>query len=647
MMKFCILIELSKERISFLYNRSDGVSGFVPFVEQGALPLAIYCRGNQITIGQFAVDEANNQSPNAFLDVFAKLRDGGTFLYRGEAIPSNMLLFTAIQRYLSDFFDKTLIGQVGRLEQNIATMPICFLFNADINENERLFVKDSFIKSGYANVGIRDCDQLAMRTVNAKTNNYVSVTSNGKDLFVNIYKSKGKRIDSFVIHDRGCDPRMNAAVDRLWDSIGYDNYYLNREQEQHILQQVAEDFLGSGKIELNESITFSSGHSYNVSLSLHELDQISVNDDGRVIKEVTSKLVGNGIKTSDCTVILQGKAAHNSFFSDMFRREFNIVKGIDNTMRTEMLANFLKDVKSSDYTFVDSSIEKEHLKTPSEPISVVPVSQIESVLPNRRDERDFKILCIDVDTHLRNGRITEAKIAVDRFSELMHEKKVTAFDEELNSLLTSITEHSHKSKSPMSEPEKPQVELPSTDKRVPPTKRDERDMKMLRMEVATYRNNGETKKIKVSVEEFRKKMHEKNVYAFDDELDSFLKQKIEKSKKSTPLPEVLKRPTPKPKSTLDVDEGTRLMREEKFKEARDWFRSNGRSNNVDDCTSVIKALRFLPIYESELSATASSGNKDKAKARVKDIQEIIMIYRKYNIDASKLTKLSDAYKRIK
>lgn len=641
MMKFCILIELSKERMSFLYNRSDGVSGFVPFVEQGALPLAIYCKGNQIAIGQFAVDEANNHSQNAFVDVFAKLRDGGTFSYRGEALPSNMLLFTAIQRYLSDFFDKTLIGQVGRLEQNIATMPICFLFNADINENERLFVKGSFIKSGYANVGVRDCDQLAMRTVNTKTDNYVCITSNGKDLFVNIYDCKGNRIDSFVIHDRGCDPRMNAAVDRLWDSIGYDNYYLNREQEQHILQQVAEDFLSSGKIELNDNVTFSNGYSYNVSLSLHELDQISVSDDGRVIKEVTSRLAGNGIKTSDCTVILQGKAAHNSFFSDMFKREFNIVKGIDNAMRTEMLANFLKEVKNSDYIFADVPIAKDHYKAPVEPIHVIPVVHAEPVSPSKRDERDMKMLRIDVDTHLRNGRTAEAKAAVDRFSKLMHKKDVAVFDEELNSLLTSIAEYMHVPK-----PSKPHV--PSqTDKRASPTKRDERDMKMLRMEVATYRNNGETKKIKVSVEEFRKRMHEKNVYAFDEELDSFLKQKDGGTKKNKPLKETPKPATPKFHSVLDVDEGTRLMREKKFKEAREWFRSNGRHDNVDDCTSVIRALRFVPIYESELQATVSSGNKEKAKARVKDIHEIIRIYKEYNIDASGLIELSDAYKRIK
>ena len=71
-MKFCILIELSKERISFLYNRSDSDNGFVPFEGQGSLPLAIYCDGNHMEIGQFAVNEANKKNPNAFIDVFKK-----------------------------------------------------------------------------------------------------------------------------------------------------------------------------------------------------------------------------------------------------------------------------------------------------------------------------------------------------------------------------------------------------------------------------------------------------------------------------------------------------------------------------------------------------------------------------------------------
>ena len=66
-MKFCILIEISKEKISFLYNRSDGESKFAPFVGDGsALPLAVYCYGNDIQIGQYAIDEAKNKNPNAY-----------------------------------------------------------------------------------------------------------------------------------------------------------------------------------------------------------------------------------------------------------------------------------------------------------------------------------------------------------------------------------------------------------------------------------------------------------------------------------------------------------------------------------------------------------------------------------------------------
>lgn len=350
-MKFCILIELSKEHISFLYNRDDSDNGFVSFVEQGPLPLAIYCSGNQMEVGQFAIDEANKQNPNAYTDVFSKLRDGGTFRYRGEEIPNNMLLFNAIQRYLTSFFDSTLIGQMGRLEQNVATMPICFLFHADINENERLFVKDSFLKSGFANVGLRDCDQLAMNTMRAESENYVCVTSNGQDLFVNIYNRKRKRIETLFIRNKGRDPRMDVAIEKLWDSIGYDNYYLNREQEQPILEQVAENFLGTGDYSFNESVTLSNGSPYNMTLSLHELEQFSLQDDGKTIIDVMRKLADNNISTKDCTVILQGKAAHNSFFSKMFRTEFPMVKSIDSIYRTEMLATLLEEVKVSNYQF--------------------------------------------------------------------------------------------------------------------------------------------------------------------------------------------------------------------------------------------------------------------------------------------------------
>lgn len=662
-MNFCILIELSKERISFLYSRSDSDNGFVPFVEQSPLPLAIYCSGNQMEIGQFAVDEANKHNPDATVDVFGKMRDGGTFRYRGAEIPNNMLLYNAIQHYLASFFDSTLIGQMGRLEQNVATMPICFLFNADIDENERLFVKDSFRKSGFANVGTRDFDRLVMRTSKAASAYSICVTSNGEDLFVNIYDQKEHCIESRLIRDRGRDPRMKVAIDKLWDSIGYDNYYLKIEKERPILEQVAERFLDSGNTSLNENVVLSDGNAYNVSLYLSELEQFSVRDDGKAIYDVLRSLAEKGIKTSDCTIFLQGKAAHNSFFSNMFKKEFDKVISVDNAMHADILAALLKEIESLDYKIADKeeggtvapppppppppTDSKEQSEKKPEP----PVIQ-EPVPPTLRDKHDLKVLKITIGTYIANGNIEQAKKDIQAFTQRMHDKGVIAFDTELKALSDQLpTQKVPKQPAKPSSPSKPKDVSAE-----PPTKRDERDMKMLRMEVSTYLHNGETRKIKPAVQAFRQKMHDKGIHAFDQELLTLEKgekpqqapsQAKPKAPTSSNAPTSTPKKAAKPAAKPTIDEGTKLMRAEDFKGARDWFRANGQRAKADDCTTIIHWLRFQSVYESELSVTIETKNRDKARARAKEIKGIITLYDKYGVDSSALAKLADAYKRIK
>ena len=99
------------------------------------------------------------QCPNAYTDVFQTMKTVGTYKYKGNEYHYNTLLKNAIEKYLTYFFDSVLIGQYGRLEENIASMPICFVFNSDIDENERLFVKDSFEKGGYSNIATIDYDK--------------------------------------------------------------------------------------------------------------------------------------------------------------------------------------------------------------------------------------------------------------------------------------------------------------------------------------------------------------------------------------------------------------------------------------------------------------------------------------------------------
>ena len=91
---------------------------------------------------KLAIDEAMKQNPHAYTDVFQAMKTVGTYKYKGNEYHYNTLLKNAIEKYLKHFFDSVLFGQNGRLEQNIASMPLCFVFNSDIDENERLFVRN-------------------------------------------------------------------------------------------------------------------------------------------------------------------------------------------------------------------------------------------------------------------------------------------------------------------------------------------------------------------------------------------------------------------------------------------------------------------------------------------------------------------------
>ena len=68
-MKYCLLIHISRDFISFLYNK-EGDKVFVPYGEEPIKPLAVYCQGNEISIGKFALSEAQKGNKFAHANLF-------------------------------------------------------------------------------------------------------------------------------------------------------------------------------------------------------------------------------------------------------------------------------------------------------------------------------------------------------------------------------------------------------------------------------------------------------------------------------------------------------------------------------------------------------------------------------------------------
>lgn len=644
-MNFCVLIELSKKKISFLYNRSDGENKLTPFNNDCQdLPLAIFVQGNDIKIGQYAVNEALNKNPYAYTDIFSVMKTVGTYKYRGEEFHYNTLLFNAIQKYLSYFFDSVLIGQQGRLEQNVSNMPLCFMFNSDVHENERLFVRDCFEKGGYGNVAHTDYDQLVIEASEYSTPNVICVTSDGTDLYVGIYNAeKAQHITHFIIKDRGKDPRVDATVDILWDSIGYDSYYLDADKERKILLQVAENFLSSSNVEFQERVMFTDGVSRECLVSKNQLDYIILRSDGKIISDIKNALVRNGIESKDCTVVLKGKAANNSYFDRIFKEEFQ-VKHVDDSFRSRVLKQLLDDIKESNYRFTP---ENSIVQDPP-----VPNPEISQTL-----KRTVKVKIAEIKAKLRNKDRKGAKSIADKLMTELHEQNVHDWDVEINSILANM---------PLSEEE---VVDESVSHKKCTHKEDVINTPVPKVDPKKYQREVRTTiaeiKGKIRIRDYStadsllsclgSKLHKDGVFDYDRQLEEVKKEIVI----TTPRPEVKPRVEAKVINQIDnaktktevkaankMSLAEELLTQGKFADAKRAFASDGDSKMAQVCSDFIKSKRVIEQYRMGLEAAKRNKNRTTITNALRDLEKYRKLYKDYNVEYNELEIIINNYKSI-
>ena len=645
-MNFCVLIELSKKKISFLYNRSDGENKLTPFNDEcQALPLAIFCQGNDIQIGQYAINEALNQSPYAYTDIFNVMKTVGTYKYRGEEFHYNTLLFNAIQKYLSYFFDSVLIGQQGRLEQNVSNMPLCFMFNSDVNENERLFVRDCFEKGGYGNVANTDYDQLVIEASDYSTPNVICVTSDGTDLYVGIYKTENaQHVTSLIIKDHGKDPRVDATVEKLWESIGYDSYYLDAEKERKVLLQVAENFLSSSDVEFQEKVMFTDGVSRECFVSKNQLDYIILRSDGKIISDIKNALVRHGIEIKDCAVVLKGKAANNSYFDKVFKEEFS-VKHVNDSFHSKVLKQLLADIKESNYRFTSENISGNPIVQISHPQK----PKISSTL-----KRTVKVKIADINAKIRNKDRKGAKSIADKLLAELHEQDVHDWDVEIKSIMSNM---------PLT-PEEPQQEEPANQPPETPKNKkvDKVDPKKYQREVRT--TIAEIKgKIRIKdystadslLSSLESKLHKVGVFDYDGQLEEVKKEIVI----TTPQPIVKPRSEAKAKPQIDntkvktevkaahkLSPAEKLLTQGKFADAKRAFASDGDSKMAQVCSDFIKSKRVIEQYKMGLEAAKRNKNRTTIANALRDLEKYQKLYKQYNVEYNELEIIINNYKSI-
>ena len=355
-MKYCLLIHISRDFISFLYNK-EGDKGFIPYGEEPVKPLAVYCQGNEISIGKFALSEAQKGNKHAHANLFEAISSTELIEYKGQKHDINKLLFFAMEKYVTEFFDKILMRSEGSLEDNRAHFPVVVLFNPDLRLYERDYVVKSLIGGGYGNLLPVNASVLFEKVVCSNMGvgtTPIFVGGDGYNLYCESEKAKFSEI--FTMEKVAMDPRIDRAMRIMRSDIlhhDYDEYRSDKDNDMSLLRKRATDFLNSSKKELSFSVLLSDGIIYDLFLKRSDFGMSGgISDEALVaFSKLKTLLETSGIQPSQCCIVLTDREVVNEYVENLFRHDFTNVIGINDEQRLRALQILADMVTSQGYVF--------------------------------------------------------------------------------------------------------------------------------------------------------------------------------------------------------------------------------------------------------------------------------------------------------
>lgn len=402
-----IVISISHHRISYEYWQCDGEKSLVPMPDGNwPAPLAFFCSGTGIIVGEDAARAAYTGIANAFDNYFERSTGDGFYTIGGQTKPIRYLLLDVSESIFRDFFSKVLFSSYGSLSDNRDKMPLTIVCESDIRPNESALLYRLFKNSGYNRVKVVEYGQYLNRYINTNIskkygcNIVVAAWAEDTDLTFSIFDAvncKELAIKSF--ENLGIDPRKKYVEDIIWaDLIGQDGF-LQRENEENALSAAAADILGSSRPLVEGEILLSNGYTYHYSLNRMTIDCIQ-SPEGKSIKESLEKfLADNGITDrAKALLILRGVTANNSFFEQNLCPGFPKTIKADKKLRDDVMNLFISEVIP---------------ETPTPPAPIDPPSPPKVSQEDGRKERAID----DINGLIRNGRFNEAKKEINRFAQ--------------------------------------------------------------------------------------------------------------------------------------------------------------------------------------------------------------------------------------
>ena len=626
-MNFCVAIELSKKSISFLYYRSDSAEQRFKHFEglDPVLPLAIYCRDNDMEIGKWAQNEALRGNPNAYTDVFS---NKGSYMFRGKTCSMNTLVYNAILVKLEYFFNQILLGVENQLEQNVATMPVCIVLDSDLSENEALLVTNSFLNGGFGNVGIYNYNQIVVDVSSISTPYALCMKSDGVDLNVSLYDKRGKTLGTENIKGVGADPRVSLAAKLMWESAGYSTYYFAKDVEEPYLLRAAEDFVNSGDTEFNGNIELSKGNSLGCFISRHQLDNYNYADNHLLRDSVSNFLKSLHIPSAQCTLFLMGKAAGNVYFRDVFSASFADARDVGSSFRSEVFSELLNDVISDRFRLqpIGQTVGAPSDPWPGEPVNVQPMTggfSAHGKGSDAVDHRKVRVLMADIKGCLSSNNVSKAETKLTELRQMLAEAHCNEYDDKIAELEKAIRQDKTKSSLTLQSVRKIAADIVG-------------NLRANNLEMAQQRLASLEKEMLGNSNKFMIAAVNK-VKELVDNASGSKKSSTEKHKDEQAAQDM---------NGNDRDDSILMIKRGDFAQAKRKFAECRNDKMVKVCVELISANGVIRMAQGRLSALQQKKDQKQIKRIVDDLSKARTLFRNNGVPTANIDSLLNSYKKI-
>ena len=686
MNEYCIYVRLGVSSVSFLYYQIDyqREDRFYPiFEEGGTMPLAIWFNGSEIILGKTAYDAYCRHEPNAFYKLFEEITKPGDIAFQGEMIPRNKLIFMVMQRGLRVCFQKIFANALGRLEDNVNTVPLVISFEQEVERNKQTLIISQLQNSGFNNLLPLTENKFLYDCINQRLSctNVLLLWAVGTNLKGEIYVDGHLSAKSLNVRDAARNPLVEKLVNVIWNRMRHP--YMNLETEYHALETVAQQYISSGSHHsVLDTVILSNGYGYDYEIYPEDLNLISASNTYPWIANVTSFIQQVGLKQQDVILVLKESLVGNNTVMKGLKQVFNRIEVMGDTEQESMMKSLIEYCRSFNFNFPpirphEDARDKIDLKSFNrewrqskgqvngfkrgnkiqEAIDElnqfisrykdkgVDLSEAEGMLDELKKQSDYIVIDpfppgpppsfkrdwhdvkVQVNGFKRGDKIQEAIEELNKFISRYKDKGVDLSEAE--GMLDELKKQSESKPIPPGPP--------------PSFKRDWREVKG---QVNGFKRGN---KIQEAIDELNKFISKYNNSGVDlseaiDMLDELIKRTRESGSSTSPklrgLSGVLPQP---PKET----EGDRLLKSGEFVKAKSWFRDHQMNAKADICSTLIRCSRSIKAYRAQFAGIKNARNLQVAKSCLNDLKSWNALYIQQELDTNEINELINMYKSIK